>query len=119
MQSIRIQLSSTIIILPENSHALPGLDLEPLDVLAVVIDTLEESRLAPFGCLRAFDAGEDGGAALAFGDEVGKDGGFAVAGSAHAVVFVGVEPVVVFAEKVPSAVSSISTWSGKPLETAE
>jgi hypothetical protein len=104
MQRIRIQDTIPIEILPENSDALFGLDFEPFDVIAVVVDTLEESGIAPFGGLGTFDAGEDGCAALAFGDEVGKDGGFAVAGFAHVVVLVGIEPVVVFAEKVALAV---------------
>jgi hypothetical protein len=104
MQSILIQLPIPIKILPENSDSLSRLDFKPFNVIAVVVDTLEETGITPFGGLGSFDAGEDCCAALAFGDEVGEDGGFAVAGCAHVVVLVGIEPVVVFAEKVAAAV---------------
>jgi len=105
MQSVRIQYSLRIKILPKNSNSLNRINFKPLDILAVFINTFEKSGITPFLGLRTFDVGEHGCTALTLGDEVGEDGGFTVADCAHLFVFDRVEPIVVFAEKVAAAVS--------------
>jgi len=106
MQSIRIQFTVPIEVLPKNSHALNRINFKPFDILPVFINTFEKSGITPFLSLRTLDVGEDSCSALTFGDEVGEDGGFAVADFGDMFISDGVQPVVMFAEEVTTAISA-------------